>query len=154
MINKVGDMKTLPIAECYILSRYSSDPIPTTVIKETVSTVTVKTAFGKKTFQKRKIYGGGYENPRELYETGFGGIRNKIPERETNYTNKDYLTFDVERVRREYEEKTKQEDLNQRATRLRDLINDFFPKHSSYPFNATPENITKLEALEKLFGIK
>lgn len=143
--------------ECFIVNfRNCFSAIPAKVVKEGKATITVEvtrqdgTSYTK-TFNKRKDYGATeYRDPRELTPTPFSEIRGQLEERGSSYAYSDILTFDVENVRIRWEKQKVQNNLNQRAQKLCAAINSLF---ASQEFDNTPENVARLEALEKALTI-
>jgi hypothetical protein len=135
--------------ECYVINYRGNylTALPATVIKETKSTITVRTAHGDKTFQKRKRFGeDAYDNPRELDGRAWG-FRSEIKERGGCYSYPDHLTFDIERVEARLAEDAKAKDVAERVAKVRAKTEAFFAKwRKGNPDNA--DYMATLAALE------
>jgi len=145
--------------ECFIVNfRNRFSAIPAKVVKEGKATISVEVFRNDgtsyiKIFNKRKSYlTGEYDNPRELTTTSFSEIRGQLDERGANsYSYSDILTFDVENVRVRWEKQKMQDNLDKRAQKLKEDIAAFLPPFKE--FCNTPENVARLEALEKALTI-
>lgn len=145
--------------ECFVINfRNSFHAFPAKVIKEGKATITVAVLREdgseeyRKVFNKQKNHFGEteYYDPRILTPS-HGSIRGQLEERGSYYSNPYYLTFDVENVLIRLEKERVQKDFNSRARKLQTEVNNFLSY--CYNFHNTPENVARLEALEKALTI-
>jgi hypothetical protein len=125
--------------ECYVVNYRGSylTALPATVVKESKSTITVRTEHGEKTFQKRKEYGTNkYDDPRKLNWVQWG-FRSEIDERRGDSFYKNSLTFDTERVETRIAQDLKERDTSRRVEKIKAKIESFYSKKHDENFMAT-----------------
>lgn len=146
-------MNTNPV-ECYIVSRAGRflNATPAKVVRETVSTITVKMvgADYERTFQKEKRYEQGYLDPRQLnnYEFGF---RSTLHERGHKWSSTS-LSFDIERVEAQIAEEKLEKELIGRFNKVKQATEIFFFDHR-HPAHGNADFLATLGKLESVFSL-